>query len=295
MSDEAYEKIRQAFDAYIFLSYRKKDRKHAQEIMSRIHENDFMRDIAIWYDENLTPGRDFNDEIFAIMNKSDIFEPLLPESNQKKSEPDCIIANKSGKPVILKKTKTQIAEKIDENGTPSIEEVNEYKGNNDEIIKVVKTTNKSKEIEKHYYDEDNKEISPNDLLPLVQKSEDLDQNKILLKDSNGEIVPYEKKSTKIVSKVDEKGNPIKEEIAEYVDTNNNKIIPIKKIGNDGTILEEHYFDEKNNEIEPQNLIIPKSSQKIIENDDIVIKNKNGENNLFEKVSSEIKMKKDMVV
>ena len=38
---ELSEKIRRAFDAYIFLSYRKKDRKVAQELMRTIHKKHF--------------------------------------------------------------------------------------------------------------------------------------------------------------------------------------------------------------------------------------------------------------
>ena len=67
------EKIRQAFDAYIFLSYRKKDRLYAKELMQLIHENDFCRDIAIWYDEFLTPGEDFNRMIEDALKKSTLF------------------------------------------------------------------------------------------------------------------------------------------------------------------------------------------------------------------------------
>lgn len=63
ISDELAEKIRNAFDAYIFLSYRKKDRKYAQELMKLIHKNEFCRNIAIWYDEFLVPGENFNDAI----------------------------------------------------------------------------------------------------------------------------------------------------------------------------------------------------------------------------------------
>lgn len=73
VSDELAQKIRGAFDAYIFLSYRKKDRKHAQELMRLIHENDFCRDIAIWYDEFLVPGEDFNNAIEQALNKSELF------------------------------------------------------------------------------------------------------------------------------------------------------------------------------------------------------------------------------
>lgn len=67
------EKIRDAFDAYIFLSYRKKDRKHANAIMKLIHKNEFCRDIAIWYDEYLVPGENFNEAIIHAMNKSSLF------------------------------------------------------------------------------------------------------------------------------------------------------------------------------------------------------------------------------
>ncbi len=73
LKDEMIGKIRQAFAAYIFLSYRKKDRKYAQEVMRLIHSNPFARDIAIWYDEYLTPGEDFNESIRHAFEKSDLF------------------------------------------------------------------------------------------------------------------------------------------------------------------------------------------------------------------------------
>lgn len=73
VGDELAEKVRRAFDAYIFLSYRKKDRKYAQELMRLIHKNEFCRDIAIWYDEFLVPGEDFNDSIRKAMRESKLF------------------------------------------------------------------------------------------------------------------------------------------------------------------------------------------------------------------------------
>ena len=73
IGDELAAKIREAFDAYIFLSYRKKDRKYANQLMKLIHRNDFCRDIAIWYDEFLTPGENFNDAIADALTKSDLF------------------------------------------------------------------------------------------------------------------------------------------------------------------------------------------------------------------------------
>ncbi len=73
IGDELAEKIRDAFDAYIFLSYRKKDRRYAQELMRLIHKNEFCRDIAIWYDEFLTPGENFNKSIEDALTKSRLF------------------------------------------------------------------------------------------------------------------------------------------------------------------------------------------------------------------------------
>lgn len=73
IGDELAERIRSAFDAYIFLSYRKKDRKYAQQLMKLIHRIPACRDIAIWYDEFLIPGEDFNDAIAEALQKSDLF------------------------------------------------------------------------------------------------------------------------------------------------------------------------------------------------------------------------------
>lgn len=73
MGDTLSEKIRDAFSAYIFLSYRKKDRKYAQALMQLIHRNEAFRDIAIWYDEFLVPGEDWSDSIQQAMEKSQVF------------------------------------------------------------------------------------------------------------------------------------------------------------------------------------------------------------------------------
>ncbi len=73
VDSETAAKIRAAFDAYIFLSYRKKDRAYAQELMRLIHKNELCRDIAIWYDEFLTPGENFNDSIAEALKKSAMF------------------------------------------------------------------------------------------------------------------------------------------------------------------------------------------------------------------------------
>ena len=70
---ELSNKIRAAFHAYIFMSYRKKDRQLAQELMRLIHEKEEYRDIAIWYDEFLIPGEDFSQSIKHALESSDLF------------------------------------------------------------------------------------------------------------------------------------------------------------------------------------------------------------------------------
>lgn len=73
VGDELAEQVRNAFDAYVFLSYRKKDRRHAQRLMHLIHENKQFRDIAIWYDEFLVPGEKYSEAIRDAMKKSGLF------------------------------------------------------------------------------------------------------------------------------------------------------------------------------------------------------------------------------
>lgn len=89
IGDELAEKIRDAFDAFVFLSYRKKDRRLAQELMNLIHKNDFCRDIAIWYDEFLVPGEDFNSAIEKAVINCDLF--VLTVTQNIVNEPNYVI------------------------------------------------------------------------------------------------------------------------------------------------------------------------------------------------------------
>ena len=77
ISDEMACRIRAAFDAYIFLSYRKKDRRYANELMRIIHSIPGCRDIAVWYDEFLTPGESFMENISKAMEQSRLFTLLV--------------------------------------------------------------------------------------------------------------------------------------------------------------------------------------------------------------------------
>ena len=111
ISSDLSRKIQDSFDAYIFLSYRKKDRKEALEVMKEIHSNDFTRDVAIWFDENLTPGEDFSDAIRKVIEKSDLFTMVVtqnlnenPNYVKDKEYPNALSLNKKILPVITKET-----------------------------------------------------------------------------------------------------------------------------------------------------------------------------------------------
>ena len=104
VSDEQVKKIQAAFDAYVFLSYRKKDRKYAQELMRLLHRDPVCRDIAIWYDEFLTPGEDFNKTILDALEKSRLFAMVVTPNVLEKPnyvlDPEYKEAMKFGKPVL---------------------------------------------------------------------------------------------------------------------------------------------------------------------------------------------------
>ena len=127
IGDELAEKIRAAFDAYVFLSYRKKDRKYAQELMRLIHKNDFCRDIAIWYDEFLTPGENFNDSIKDALQKSGLFvlavTPNLVNETNYIMTTEYPMAREEGKPILpaelVPTDREQLFEKYKDIPTPA--------------------------------------------------------------------------------------------------------------------------------------------------------------------------------
>lgn len=104
ISRETAKNIQDAFVAYIFLSYRKMDRVLAARLMKLIHEIPQMRDVAIWYDEFLVPGEDFNDTIAAALDKSALFAmavtPNLVEEDNYVLSTEYPIAIKAGKPIM---------------------------------------------------------------------------------------------------------------------------------------------------------------------------------------------------
>lgn len=97
-------RIREIFDAYIFLSYRKKDRRYANELMRLIHKDPRFQRIAIWYDEFLTPGESFRDNIHKILSTSQLFAllvtPNLLEEGNYVMTTEYPEAQKAGKPIL---------------------------------------------------------------------------------------------------------------------------------------------------------------------------------------------------
>ena len=104
LNDALTAQVRAAFDAWIFLSYRKKDRKAAQELMRLIHSDPRCRDIAIWYDEFLNPGEDFNDAIRRALEESQLFvlavTPNLLEKGNYVMREEYPEARKAGKSIL---------------------------------------------------------------------------------------------------------------------------------------------------------------------------------------------------
>lgn len=118
LGDEMIKKIQDAFDAYVFLSYRKKDRSLALELMRLIHKNEFCRDIAIWFDEFLVPGENFNTAIQEALLKSDLFvltvTPNLVNEDNYIMKTEFPMARDSNKPILpceMKQTDKELLKK----------------------------------------------------------------------------------------------------------------------------------------------------------------------------------------
>lgn len=77
ISDETANRIRNVFDAYVFLSYRKIDRGYANKLMQFIHSDPTCQSIAVWYDEFLTPGESFKSNIRKLLADSKLFALLV--------------------------------------------------------------------------------------------------------------------------------------------------------------------------------------------------------------------------
>lgn len=114
--------INAQFAAKLFLSYRKKDRELARELMKRIHDYDICRDVAIWYDEFLTPGESFEDNIMEQLNNCDLFMMSVSPSFE---EPENYVRQHEY-PEARRKNKSIVAAQMsdfDENSLSNLEEL----------------------------------------------------------------------------------------------------------------------------------------------------------------------------
>jgi hypothetical protein len=105
ISDETVQDVlKNAFTAQLFLSYRKKDRVQALEIMRRVHALPACEALAIWFDDYLTAGRDFNLTIRKELDESDLFllavTPRMLEQGNYVIREEYPYAIREGKPVV---------------------------------------------------------------------------------------------------------------------------------------------------------------------------------------------------
>ena len=98
------EAIRSAFSARIFLSYRKGDRKHANELLRIVHSHEQLRDVAVWFDEFLPLGENFRESIDRTLAQSVVFllvvTPKLLEPGNFVMEVEYPAAVRAGIPII---------------------------------------------------------------------------------------------------------------------------------------------------------------------------------------------------
>ena len=86
-SEELVGQIREhAFTATIFLSYRKMDIERARLFMKAFHDVKEFEAVSIWYDNFLTTGRVFSDEIRDSISNSDAFALLVTPNLLEKND-----------------------------------------------------------------------------------------------------------------------------------------------------------------------------------------------------------------
>lgn len=79
-SDADIDQIYENFVAQFFLSYRKKDYHFVEQLLELVHNYPLLRDVAIWYDDFLIPGVNYNDSIENALRKSTVLFLLVTDS-----------------------------------------------------------------------------------------------------------------------------------------------------------------------------------------------------------------------
>lgn len=108
-SEELNQEIRDnAFSATVFLSYRKMDIDEARKFMKALHDLKEFEAVSIWYDNFLTAGQNFDEEIEKALTDSDGFvllvTPNLAAKGNYVQEVEYPMASKKKKPVVCVET-----------------------------------------------------------------------------------------------------------------------------------------------------------------------------------------------
>lgn len=132
--------ILNSYVANLFLSYRRKDREQAIKLMKTIHEDKTLEDVGIWYDEFLTPGENYNNEIDVHLKEADAFILLVTPNTVEENNyiirieyPNAKKLNKTIIPIEVEKTdKNLLTKSFDD--LPKVLNIN----NKDEIFNFIK-------------------------------------------------------------------------------------------------------------------------------------------------------------
>lgn len=127
LDEKDYQIASRAFDTFAFLSYRKKDRLLALDLIDDIHAHPECQDVAIWYDEFLAGGEEFEKNLIEKIGKSDAFillvtPNLINEENYVKNKEYPLAKKELNKDIIpveaIATDKKELKEKYE--GIPSI-------------------------------------------------------------------------------------------------------------------------------------------------------------------------------
>ena len=103
VTEEQMETIRKkAFIAKLFLSYRKMDIEEARRFMKMLHDVEEFEAISIWYDNFLTLGDNFDEEIEKFIKEADAFTLVVT--------PNLLQPNAEGKPNFVQTTEYPTAQ-----------------------------------------------------------------------------------------------------------------------------------------------------------------------------------------
>ena len=122
MDDDLTERIHKSSDGHIFLSYRKKDRRHLLALLNLLREDEDCQDIAIWYDEFLKFGEEFSEQIAKKLCEGKVFllnvTPNLVNEKNYVQEEEYPLAVKEKKVIIpvemVKTERTSLVEQYKE-------------------------------------------------------------------------------------------------------------------------------------------------------------------------------------